>query len=673
MNYTANKSVENINKQYNAMENSLPSIAGLPIIAAQINGAGQIRWSSELFGKFFKSSLKNISELFDPSIDLKAKFNEAKAFNMPLKICEEFKSLQSYSFKFIPNSQNDEFGFFVLIENTTELEKERLTKQILLNISHAEITCKDLESFFSIIQQELNTLFDAQNFFIVLWDKLKKTLKLSFFKDKYDSFDNFPSGKTISSYVIENEKSLLTTEVEINRLCSEGAFEIIGTPAKAWMGVPLKSDDDFIGIMVVQSYLSTSAYTRDDLRLMEHIADQIAIALKRKEREESLKISKEKAIEADKLKSTFLANMSHEIRTPMNSIVGFSELITRKTISTEKKEIYANYIGNSSKSLLALIDDIIDIAKIEAGQLKIIKSAVQVNGALNELQTYYCAEIKRDANKNIDLKTHQAVDNDNFAILCDPIRLKQILTNLISNALKFTIKGLIEVGYVIPNNATIIFYVQDSGIGISHDKQSVIFDRFRQGDDSITRKYGGTGLGLAISKKLVELMGGRIWVESEADRGATFYFSLPLIIPNASEWHFDGVQRQPSGSFMNLTILIAEDEDLNFMFLQEVLSPTKVNIIRALNGKEAIEMVKSNPKIDVVLMDIQMPILNGYAATQEIVAFRPELPVIAQTAYAMAEDRAKGFRAGCRDYISKPIRPEDLLEILKKHLGKVIG
>ncbi len=654
------------------MEKSFPSIDNLPIIAAQINVAGQVYWSSELFAKLFSSSLKNISELFDLSIDLKAKLTEAKAFILPLNVSEEFVSLQSYIFKFAPVTVNNELIYFVVIENTTELEKEKLTKQILLNISHAEITCKDLESFFSIIQQELNSLFDAQNFFIVLWDKLKKTLKLSFFKDKHDHFESFPSGKTISSYVIENEKSLLTTEVEINRLCSEGAFEIIGTPAKAWMGVPLKSDDEFIGIMVVQSYHSTSAYTRDDLRLMEHIADQIAISLKRKEREDSLRISKEKAIEADRLKSAFLANMSHEIRTPMNSIVGFSELITRKTVSPEKKEIYANYIGNSSKSLLALIDDIIDIAKIEAGQLKIIKSAVPVNGALNELHAHYYAEIKRDTNKNIDLKIHRSVDNDNFAILCDPIRLKQILTNLISNALKFTNTGLIEIGYVIPNNATIIFYVQDTGIGISHDKQSVIFDRFRQGDDSITRKYGGTGLGLAISKKLVELMGGRIWVESETGEGATFYFSLPLIIPNASEWHFDRVQRQPSGSFKDLTILIAEDEDLNFMFLQEVLSPTMVNIIRACNGKEAIEMVKSNPSIDAVLMDIQMPILNGYAATQEIVAFRPELPVIAQTAYAMAEDRAKGFRAGCRDYISKPIRPEDLLEILKKHLGKVI-
>jgi CheY-like chemotaxis protein len=251
------------------------------------------------------------------------------------------------------------------------------------------------------------------------------------------------------------------------------------------------------------------------------------------------------------------------------------------------------------------------------------------------------------------------------------VRLRQILSNLINNALKFTTSGFVEFGYVIPNNATIIFYVQDTGIGIAREKQAVIFERFRQVDDTTTRKYGGTGLGLAISKKLVELMGGKIWVESETGKGSTFFFSLPLIIPNSSETVIGKTpNKHLSENFKDETILIAEDEDLNFLFLQEVLSFTHAKIIRAHNGQAAIDLVKENPNITVVLMDIQMPLLNGYVATQEITKIKPGLPIIVQTAYAMAEDRAKGFRAGCCDYISKPIKPEELIDVLKKHIAK---
>jgi CheY-like chemotaxis protein len=362
--------------------------------------------------------------------------------------------------------------------------------------------------------------------------------------------------------------------------------------------------------------------------------------------------------------------MSHEIRTPMNSIIGFSELITRKSIPLEKKDVYAQYISNSGKSLLALIDDIIDISKIDAQQLRIIKSHVQINLLLTELLDYFNSFKNENNNSNVVLKKHFAVEDDSFTLLCDSVRLRQILSNLISNSIKFTENGFIEVGYLLPNNATILFYVKDTGIGIEAGKTDVIFDRFRQADDSTTRKYGGTGLGLAISRKLVQLMGGNIWVESEVGKGTTFFFGLPLIIASKSERILQNIPKKGLSNPLNTkTILIAEDEDINFFFLQEVLSHTKINIIRAYNGKEAVELVKKNNNIALILMDIQMPVMNGYLATEEIKKIKPHLPIIAQTAYAMAEDKAKGERAGCDSYLSKPIKPSDLLKAVKQYLS----
>jgi signal transduction histidine kinase/ActR/RegA family two-component response regulator len=655
---------------------NLTEIDSLPALTAKLDSLGKIVWASKLFLKTFKLSYEAGDAYFQKlfpyaNAELLASLVNGETFTHKIAWSNGNGQMETYSLSLSKCIDKNNAFFWLIVTNETELEREKKVKTILLNISRTEVFCKDLKSFFNGIQAELNNLFEAQNMFVVLWDKMRRSLRLTYFKDHFDTFENFPPGKTLSSYLIESRKSLLLNEKDIQELHTDGVIDIVGSPAKSWMGTPLLIDDELMGLMVVQSYRSVNAYTPDDLKLLEFVSSQVAISLKRREYESFLHISREKAIESDRLKSAFLANMSHEIRTPMNSIVGFSDLITRDTIGIERKSLYARYISNSSKALLALIDDIIDIAKIEAGQLKILKSSVSVNKIINELFDFFHSEQIRDSKDTIELRTHFAVDGNNFAILCDMVRLRQVLNNLINNALKFTTSGFVEFGYVIPNNATIIFYVQDTGIGIAREKQAVIFERFRQVDDTTTRKYGGTGLGLAISKKLVELMGGKIWVESEASKGSTFYFSLPLIIPNSSETVIGkNPSKHRSENFKGETILVAEDEDLNFLFLQEVLSFTQAKIIRACNGQEAIDLVKENPNITLVLMDIQMPLLNGYVATQEITRIKPELPVIVQTAYAMAEDRAKGFRAGCRDYISKPIKPEELIDILKKHIAK---
>jgi PAS domain S-box-containing protein len=384
---------------------------------------------------------------------------------------------------------------------------------------------------------------------------------------------------------------------------------------------------------------------------------------------ENLNQAKLEAEESDRLKTAFLANMSHEIRTPMNSIIGFSNLLNEPEMRQDKREEYLQHILQSSNLLLNLIDDIIDISKIEAGQININPVECKVNLLVRDLFN----SIKESNAKNgIEFKLNLPPDSDLYSFRTDPFRLKQILFNLIGNAIKFTEKGFIELGYTIKKNDTkqmIEFYLRDSGIGIPKEKQSIIFERFRQVDDSRTRRFGGTGLGLAISKRLVDLLGGTIWVESIIDKGSTFYFSLPfesgvreeIIQPE----QFNGIKYNWKGK----TILIAEDENSNFELLKASIGRTQIKIIRAMNGEEAVEHVKKNQSIDLVLMDIRMPKLNGYDATRQMKIINPKLPVISITAYAMSEDETKSLEAGCDMYISKPIRPSNLLYLLNEFIS----
>lgn len=565
---------------------------------------------------------------------------------------------------------NNELMVFAWIKDKTKSRKHDKVKKILANLAKSEIEIKDIKQYYNSVKDELNKVLDASNFFVIQFDKFNQNLLLTYMEDEMDNFTRFPDGKTLSEYVISLKKPVLLNQKQITELNSKGIIDIVGTPAKCWMAVPLFSNDEVYGLIGLQSYTSENAYTIEDLEILEFVSIQIAVSIKHKEIEINLQMAKERAEESDILKSSFLANMSHEIRTPMNAIIGFSELITRKTISQEKKDTYAQYITNSGKTLLNLIDDIIDIAKIEASQLKINKSTTYVNIMFNEILEYINTEKKRNKKDHILFTKNEAISDINFCVLCDPFRLKQILTNLLNNALKFTFEGIIEFGYLIPNNATILFYVSDTGIGLSDDKIPLIFERFRQADDTTTRQFGGTGLGLAISKKLVEMMGGRIWAESEKSKGSTFFFTLPLIIPEKSIKIVEQNLESAAGdNFEGKTILIAEDEDNNYIYLQEVLSPTKVTLIRAKTGYQAVSIYKNQPEISLILMDIKMPEMNGYQATSIIKEINPSLPIIAQTAYAMAEDIIRGKNAGCDDYLAKPIKPELLINTLRRYLS----
>jgi len=377
--------------------------------------------------------------------------------------------------------------------------------------------------------------------------------------------------------------------------------------------------------------------------------------------------AKEKAEESDKLKTAFLHNISHEIRTPMNAIIGFTEFLTEPNLSIEKTKYFTKIIVNSSYQLLSIISDIISIATIEAGQEKINEKECNINATLKSLHEQFLLKVD-ETNVCLILK-HLLPDNDVY-IKTDETKLIQILTNLINNAIKFTNRGYINIGYKIQDNQ-LEFLVEDTGIGIPSEMHKEIFNRFSQVESTTARQYGGSGLGLSISKAYIELLGGKIWVKSELGKGSAFHFTIPFKPVEKKT-----IIEQPCNSKSKANgngvknFLVAEDEDSNFMLIKEFLSGFNANIIHAVNGIAAVNICKSDQPIDLVLMDIKMPLMDGYEAAKQIKEVRPNLPIIAQTAYSTEADKNKALACGCSDFISKPIKKSALLAKIKEQLSK---
>ena len=377
--------------------------------------------------------------------------------------------------------------------------------------------------------------------------------------------------------------------------------------------------------------------------------------------------AKERAEESDRLKTAFLHNISHEIRTPMNAIVGFSAFLNEPDLTPDRRKDFTDIIIQSSDQLLAIIDDIIRIASIESGQEKIQESEIDINLVCKLLNEQFTP---KTIDRNVQLNFKAGLPDDDAIISTDATKLTQILINLIGNAFKFTHNGYINFGYSVKNKQ-LEFYVEDSGIGIPLDMQEKIFNRFRQVETTNTRNIGGSGLGLSISKAYVKMMGGSIWVTSELGKGSVFYFTIPFKNTNPIKISEKMSNKDINlGLYSNKTLLIAEDNDSNFMLLNEMLAGSGINIIRAVNGVEAVKLCRSNPDIDLVLMDIKMPELDGYAATAQIKKFNPGLPIIAQTAYSTEVNKIKALECGCSDFLCKPINKKMLFTKINEQLHK---
>lgn len=390
----------------------------------------------------------------------------------------------------------------------------------------------------------------------------------------------------------------------------------------------------------------------------------------RKLLEQDLIIAKERAEEGDRLKTAFLANMSHEIRTPMNGILGFAGLLKEQKLTGEEQQEYISIIEKSGYRMLNIINDIVDISKIESGQMNIYLSPTNINKQIEYTYNFFRQEAE---NKGLLLLFKKSLPSKHAIITTDREKVYAILTNLVKNAIKFTPSGSIEFGYypdslVLPTGQ-LTFYVKDSGIGIPQDRQQAVFDRFVQADIGDKRAFQGAGLGLSISKAYVQMLGGKIWVESVEEKGSTFYFTIPYHHkePELTEINELEMINEEQKKVKNLKILIAEDDELNEKLISIGVKMFGKVILKARTGSDAVEVCRKNPDLDLILMDIKMPKMNGYEATREIRMFNNDVIIIAQTAYALVGDREKAIEAGCNNYIAKPFDKKALTALIEHY------
>lgn len=386
--------------------------------------------------------------------------------------------------------------------------------------------------------------------------------------------------------------------------------------------------------------------------------------------------AKEYAEECDKLKSAFLANMSHEIRTPMNGILGFTNLLKEENLSYQDQQEYIKIIDQSGARLLGIINDIIDISKIESKQMEVSISETNINDQIEFVFNFFKPEAE---NKGIFLSSKNGLTTNEAFIKTDSEKIYAVLINLVKNAIKFCDKGTINFGYILKtkNKSTsneineLEFYVKDSGVGIPDDRLHTIFDRFIQADFSDKRAFQGAGLGLSISKAYVEMLGGKIWVESEVGIGSSFYFTIPYDAGPKGGTAFikSAEQKRSEKEIKKLKVLIVEDDPISKMLITKVVTPFSKEILKVSTGFQAIEACQKNPDIDLVMMDINMSGMSGYETTNQIRLFNKKVIIIAQTGNALSSDRKKAIDSGCNDYISKPINKDLLIQLIQKYLA----
>jgi PAS domain S-box-containing protein len=631
-----------------------------------------------LFGYAHEEAVnKNIDELIVPD-DLRGEAGDIeKLASQQQKVTKQTIRKDKYgnridvslvaSSVFVNNEPVAKVGIY---RNITADRKNQLLQEILYNISSEALKQLEIKEIYPTIVKELSKIWDTNNFFIAIYDKASDTMSLPFFADEKDKFYEIPTKGTISGYVIKNRKSVLLKENDLKVLEESEDIDLVGTPCKVWMGVPLNVEEETIGVMCLQDYNSEDKFSMDDLFVLDFIANQIAIAIQRKIMLDNMIMARQKAEEAAQSKQIFMSTMSHEIRTPLNEVIGITNLLLQGNPREDQMD-FLKTLRFSGNHLLTLVNDVLDYNKMESGKIIFEQTQFNLDDFLDEIMRSYSFRSKAKS-LTFGIRKTEPLPRE---VIGDQIRLNQILSNLLSNALKFTSEGGIDV-FVreierIGNQSKLEFSVKDTGIGIPADRQSDIFDSFTQASADTSRRFGGTGLGLAICKKLIELQGGSIRLDSEPGKGSEFRFTLSFTVAEKSTGEKSPETPESFRGLEGKRILVAEDNKINFFVANKFLTGWGIIVTHAENGRLALEKLEEE-EFDLVLMDLHMPVMDGIEATKIIRdSADPKIstiPIVALTAAIMSENHDKIGELNINDYVLKPFRPHDLFSRILKHV-----
>lgn len=560
-------------------------------------------------------------------------------------------------------------AYGVCIKDISKQRKNDKLNHILLNIANAAISSSSLFNLYKVIHQEIATLFDASNFTVELYDSSTQIISVSYSIDSLSNDQQFLAKGTLSGDIIKRNRPKLFLKAEIQDLIEKGEINETEIMYFNWLGVPLIVRGACFGVISVRSYNESTSFSEDELKVMEFISGQVASAIHRKLSDNEIIKALELAQEANHLKASFISKLSHEFRTPMTSILGFCSLLGERSLTESQYHSYLNSMKEGTDNLLKIIDQILDIAQIESGKLKIDVDWVDIGSLIKEL--YLMFQMNPYYQKNKIAFTY-VIDNDPIMALSDRRRLRDALGHLIDNAFKFTKSGSLELGASHDyKNARVVIWIKDSGIGISDKLAETIFDSFRQGDEKISRSFEGMGLGLNLAKGFIDYMHGELWFENNDKGGTTFYISLPdheerMPVPDSNSMD---VELNAEYIWPGKTILIAEDNLSNSRFLEAALTGRGLRLLFTNNGVDTIDLVERDPAIDLILMDIQMPKVNGIEATKRIRAIRNDLPVIAVTAYAYNVFSEDLLNITFDAWLTKPVRTREILKSLSRFLS----
>lgn len=555
--------------------------------------------------------------------------------------------------------------YFLNIVDISEISSAKKLQDAILKIHNYTNEIDDDNIFLSKVHELIKNLVPAKQLYIGLYDNLENIIKIPYkYSENQESYE-LPNPNSLASKVIKNKVTLNLSEREIANLRQKGETKAMEYSAKSWLGIPLLNNRKLIGLISIYDNKNTNTIEEGDVEKIELLSGSIAAALESRIQNKQLEIALAKAQKSDKLKNGFLSNISHEIRTPLNAIIGFSSMLYDEVEPWEKKE-YLDLIIHNGDTLLRVIDDIVDMAKIESGEIFINQVETNVVELINKLYQKYLTNLEVVA-KKLKLKI-EIPDRDKLILIkTDPFRLTQILENIITNSIKFTQSGSITIGLSYINKETLNFYIHDTGIGIPKEKINTIFDRFTQVEEGHIREFGGNGIGLTITKNLVNLLNGEIFVESEVGKGSKFRISLPInepkFLPNGAI-----LKNKATYNWSSKKVLLVDDVVSNLEYLDLLLKKTKAKTIWAQNGKKALEIYKKDTDIDIIIMDLQMPVMDGYQATRLIKEINPHVPIIIQTAFIELSNEKLAKEAGCDYYLQKPIKPNQLLEALDKYI-----